>query len=137
MSGSLEEIESIGEPQRAALGRAGIIVSEHFLEKCASPKGRAEAAKKSGLTEEQILKWCHLSCLMQLPALGPGYAQMLQRVGVATRAALAKHDAQTVLDLLRKEKEGSRTTKVKRLPSLTNIARWVTTARKTPTIIVG
>lgn len=136
MSGSLEEIESIGEPQRAALGRAGIVVADHFLEKCASPEGRAEAAKRSGLTEDQILRWCHLSCLMKLPALGPGYAQMLQRVGVATRAELAEHDAQTVLDLLRKEKEGARTMKVKRLPSLTNITRWVTAARQTPTSIV-
>lgn len=135
MSGSLEEIESIGEPQRAALARAGVIVTDHFLERCASPAGRAEAARKSGLTEEQILRWCHLACLMQLPALGPGYAQMLHRVGVDTRAALAKHDAQTVLDMLRKEKDGSRTTRVRRLPSLTNIARWVATARKTPTVI--
>jgi len=135
MSYAIEEIEGIGEAFRKALAKVGITTTEHLLEKCATPKARADVAEASGLTEAQLLKWANMADLMRIPGIGPGYAQLLEAAGVDTVKELKARNAGALTKALREENNRTKVRKVRRLCAEDKVQAWIDAAKATaPTI---
>lgn len=129
MSGTLDEIESMGESQKKALARAKITNLNHLLEECCTPEGRAEVGRLSGLAEDKLLKWTHLADLMRVSNVAAAYAQLLQAAGVESVAALTRCDAEDLHQRLAAAKKKSKTTTVRRMPSPSRVEEWIAAAK--------
>ena len=127
MSYKIDEIEGIGPAYREKLGSAGIGTTDDLLEKCCSPKGRGEVAKKTGLSEKHLLDWANMADLMRISGIGRQYSELLEASGVDTVKELRNRNAENLaakLDEINKEKKLAKAT-----PSTSTVAEWVTQAK--------
>ncbi|MES0341418.1 MAG: DUF4332 domain-containing protein, partial [Candidatus Humimicrobiaceae bacterium] len=62
---TLEKIEGIGSVYGKKLTKIGIKTTEVLLKKGATPKGRKEIEKASGLGHKLILEWVNLADLFR------------------------------------------------------------------------
>jgi len=126
----LSEIEGIGESYAKKLEKAGLKTTEDLLKKGATPKGRKEIAKLSGISEKLILKWVNHADLFRIKGIGKQYAELLEAAGVDTVVELAKRVPE---NLLKKMEEVNKKKKLVRLlPFLKQVKKWVEQAKKLP-----
>ena len=126
----LSEIEGIGESYVKKLEKAGLKTTEDLLKKGATPKGRKEIAKLSGISEKLILKWVNHADLFRIKGIGKQYAELLEAAGVDTVVELAKRVPE---NLLKKMEEVNKKNKLVRLlPFLKQVKKWVEQAKKLP-----
>ena len=78
------DIEGVGEAYAPKLQKAGIVKVAELLKKCAAPKGRAELAGATGISEKLILKWTNHADLFRIKGVGPQFAELLEAAGVDT-----------------------------------------------------
>lgn len=127
MSGTFDEIDNIGESQKRALAKMGVTSPETLLNACRTATDRAKISRATGIPEAKLLEWANLADLMRVPHLGPGYAQLLLRVGVTNVAALGRCGPDELRARLEAEKKRSR---VRRLPAAQRVREWIETAAK-------
>ena len=126
----LSEIEGIGESYAKKLEKAGLKTTEDLLKKGATPKGRREIAKLTGISEKLILKWVNHADLFRIKGIGKQYAELLEAAGVDTVVELAKRVPE---NLLKKMEEVNKKKKLVRLlPFLKQVKKWVEQAKKLP-----
>ena len=126
----LSEIEGIGESYAKKLEKAGLKTTEDLLKKGATPKGRKEIAKLTGISEKLILKWVNHADLFRIKGIGKQYAELLEAAGVDTVVELAKRVPE---NLLKKMEEVNKKKKLVRLlPFLKQVKKWVEQAKKLP-----
>jgi len=126
----LSEIEGIGESYAKKLEKAGLKTTKDLLKKGATPKGRKEIAKLTGISEKLILKWVNHADLFRIKGIGKQYAELLEAAGVDTVVELAKRVPE---NLLKKMEEVNKKKKLVRLlPFLKQVKKWVEQAKKLP-----
>ena len=129
----LQTIEGIGEAYAGKLEQAGIGSLEALLEQCKTPKGRADLAAKSGISDKLVLKWANRADLFRVKGIGEEFADLLEVAGVDTVPDLAQRNAE---NLYNKMAEVNAERKLaRRLPSQAQVADWIEQAKQLPRVM--
>jgi predicted flap endonuclease-1-like 5' DNA nuclease len=127
MNYKIESIEGIGQAMREKLAKAEITRTSHLLAMCASAKGRKEIAGKTGLKEEQLLKWVNMADLMRIKGVGEEYSELLEAAGVDTVKELRTRKPDNLTAKMKEVNEAKKL--VRRPPSLAEVEKWVAQAK--------
>ncbi|PLX59967.1 DUF4332 domain-containing protein [Sedimenticola selenatireducens] len=130
----LTQIEGIGEKYGAKLQEAGISTQEKLLEAGSTTKGRKALAEKSGISEKLILGWINRADLARVKGIGEEYADLLELAGVDTVPELAQRNAANLHAKI-KEVAEARGNVVRRVPSASEVEKWVAQAKELPRAI--
>ena len=129
----INEIEGIGATYAEKLTTRKISTTEALLETAATPKGRTQLAKDTGISEKMILRWTNMADLFRIKGVGEEYADLLEAAGVDTVPELAQRNAE---NLHAKMTEVNETKKlVRQVPSAETVTKWVTQAKELPKVI--
>lgn len=126
----LEEIEGIGPTYAAKLAEHGLDTTEQLLEHGGTPTGRDTLAEKSGISHKLILEWVNHADLCRIDGVGGEYADLLEAAGVDTVVELATRNVANLTAALEKTNEEKKL--VRRVPSESEVARWVEQAKGLP-----
>jgi len=127
---SIIDIEGIGKDYAKKLGKYGIKTTETLLKKGATPKGREEIAKGTGLTNHQILEWVNRADLFRVKGIAEEYSDLLEAAGVDTVVELSKRDAKNLTAKMAEVNTKKRL--VRRLPAEKEVVKWINQAKKMP-----
>lgn len=127
---TITDIEGIGPAHQAALAKAGVQTVEALLQKGATPKGRAELAAASGITDKLILKWVNHADLFRIKGVAGEYAELLEAAGVDTVAELAQRNPANLHAAMSKTNAEKKL--VRALPTAAQVTRWVEEAKALP-----
>jgi len=130
MMTSIIDIEGIGKDYAKKLGAVGIKTTETLLKKGATPKGREEIAKGTGLTGHQILEWVNRADLFRVKGIGEEYSDLLEAAGVDTVVELSKRDAKNLTTKMAEVNTKKRL--VRRLPAEKEVVKWIAQAKRMP-----
>ena len=129
----LEEIEGIGKAFAVKLRKAGVRSTNELLKKGATPDGRKQISKDSGISGKLILEWVNHSDLFRVKGVGEEYADLLEEAGVDTVVELAKRKAVNLLETMKTMNTKKKL--VRQLPGLSNVEDWISQAKKLPRAI--
>ena len=126
----LEEIEGIGPGYAAKLRKAGIRSTNDLLKKGATPAGRNEISKNSGISGKLVLEWVNHSDLFRIKGVGEEYADLLEEAGVDTVVELSKRKAEKLFETMKQTNEKKKL--VRQIPGLSLVQEWIKQAKKLP-----
>jgi predicted flap endonuclease-1-like 5' DNA nuclease len=129
----LEEIEGIGAAYAVKLRKAGVRSTNELLKKGATPAGRKQISKDSGISEKLILEWVNHSDLFRVKGVGSEYADLLEEAGVDTVVELSKRKADKLLEAMKNTNAKKKL--VRQLPGISNVQDWINQAKKLPRAI--
>lgn len=127
------EVEGIGPAYAEQLQAAGVVTVEALLERAGPRKGREELAEATGISAKLILEWTNHADLMRINGVGSEYADLLEAAGVDSCAELAQRNAANLARTFG-ELDAARNT-VRRIPSETEVARWIAEAAGMPKVV--
>jgi predicted flap endonuclease-1-like 5' DNA nuclease len=127
---NLVDIEGIAETYSAKLEEAGIGSVEELLSEGATPAGRKQIADASGIGHERILKWVNHADLFRINGVAGEYAELLEAAGVDTVVELGHRNAENLAETLEEVNDAKRL--VRRVPSLSEVTRWIEEAKALP-----
>lgn len=130
---SLLRVEGIGEVYTKKLNKAGVGSTEGLLKMGAKPAGRKEIAEKSGISETLILEWVNHVDLFRIKGVFEEYADLLEEAGVDTVKELAQRKPENLYKKLSEVNTAKKL--VRQLPGQSQVADWVTQAKKLPRAI--
>lgn len=123
----LEDIEGIAEGRAAKLRSAGVRSVAGLLKAGATPAGRHALAASSGQSKDDILTWVNHADLFRITGVAGQFAELLEAAGVDSVPELATRKPENLVAALA-EANGKRQL-VRRLPSLSEVNRWVAEAK--------
>ena len=126
MAYKIIDIEGVGDVYAEKLTAAGIIKVSDLLEKCAAPKGRAELAEATGISEKLILRWTNHADLFRIKGVGPQFAELLEAAGVDTVKELRHRVPENLWKKL--EELNAERPLVGRVPALKEVTKMVAQA---------
>jgi predicted flap endonuclease-1-like 5' DNA nuclease len=129
----IQEIEGVGPTYAAKLSGAGVLTTEHLLERGGSPSGREALANETGQSHDQILEWVNHVDLMRINGVGSEYADLLEAAGVDSVPELARRNAANLAAGL--ESTNASKNLVRRVPSETVVDGWIAEARTLPRLV--
>jgi predicted flap endonuclease-1-like 5' DNA nuclease len=129
----IEQIEGVGATYAAKLSGAGVVTTEHLLERGGSAGGREALAVATGHSHAQILEWVNHVDLMRIDGVGSEYADLLEAAGVDSVPELATRNAVNLAAAL--ESTNASKDLVRRVPSETVVAKWVDEAKTLPKLV--
>ena len=124
------DIEGIGPAFAKKLSAAGIKSVEALLKRGATPKGREEIAKETGLGHKEILEWVNRADLYRIKGVGSEYSDLLENAGVDTIVELSKRDAKNLM--VKMTETNTKRKVVRRLPTEKQVAGWISQAKRLP-----
>ena len=127
---NLVDIEGIAETYAAKLQEAGIGSVEELLSEGATPEGRKQIAEASGIGHERILKWVNHADLFRINGVAGEYAELLEAAGVDTVVELGHRNAENLAEKLEEVNDAKRL--VRRVPSVSEVTRWIEEAKALP-----
>ena len=130
---NIKEIEGIGPSFAEKLESCDIKTTDALLTKGATSAGRKEIAEKSGIGEKVILKWVNMCDLFRVKGIGQEYSELLEAAGVDTVPELAQRNPQNLLTAMTAVNEEKKL--VRKVPSETVIANWISNAKELPKVI--
>ncbi|MFN8411478.1 MAG: DUF4332 domain-containing protein [Anaerolineales bacterium] len=129
----IQDIEGIGPTYAEKFKSVDIQTTDDLLHKANTPKGRSQLASATGLTEHQILEWVNRADLYRIKGIGSEYADLLEAAGVDTVAELAQRSADNLLQKLSSVNADKK--KVRDLPTLDHVGKWIEQAKALPRVI--
>jgi predicted flap endonuclease-1-like 5' DNA nuclease len=117
------DIEGIGEVYAQKLRDEGVATTEALLEQGATPHGRTELAKKTGISDRLILKWVNRADLFRVKGIGEQYSDLLAAAGVETVLELAQRRPDHLHQKLVETNEAKKLVRV--VPGLEQVTEWV------------
>lgn len=126
----------VGDTIKQALARGKITNTRHLLEKCATPTGRSETSRSTGLTEAELHRLACFADLLRIKDVGPGAARLLVAAGVTTVIGLRAAEAAALKRTLDAANARSKIPIVDRLPNLEAVSAWIERAAATPLVLV-
>ena len=130
---NIKEIEGIGPSFAEKLESCDIKTTDALLTKGATTAGRKEIAEKSGIGEKVILKWVNMCDLFRVKGIGQEYSELLEAAGVDTVPELAQRNPQNLLTAMTTVNDEKKL--VRKVPSETVIANWISNAKELPKVI--
>ncbi len=129
----VNKIEGIGPANARKLADYGIKSTGTLLKVAANRQGRKDVAQQTGIAERQILEWVNRADLMRIKGVGEEYSDLLEVAGVDTVRELGTRNPDNLHRSLVQVNETRRL--VRRVPSLTEVQRWVKKARSLNPVI--
>lgn len=129
----IEDVEGIGPTTADKLRAAGIKDTDGLLANCRTPKQRKDLAEKTGLPEGSILKFANMVDLYRIKGVGSEYSELLEAAGVDTVPELARRNAANLTQAMQTVNETKNLTR--KLPSETEVSRWVEQAKELPRML--
>ena len=129
----LKMIEGIGDAYAAKLAEAGLTATDALLAHGATKKGREEIAAKTGISEKLILTWVNHCDLYRLDGAGEEYIDLLEAAGVDSVPELAQRNAENLHQKL--QETNAAQNRVRLLPSLDQVSKWIEQAKTFPRIV--
>ncbi|QBR82959.1 DUF4332 domain-containing protein [Legionella israelensis] len=129
----LNQIENISVKHASLMENAGIEDQEELLKICSDRKARQQIAEQTGIHVKLILKWTSQADLSRIKGIGDEFAELLVSTGIESAAALAKSDAEHLLEELKLANQKIRL--VKHMPSLNQLETWIEQAKTLPEIV--
>ena len=126
----IEDVEGIGPVFGEKLRAAGVKDTEAMLQNCKTPKQRKELAAKTEIAEAKILKFANMVDLRRVNGIGSEFSELLEAAGVDTVPELAQRKAANLAQAMAKVNEEKKLTR--RVPSETDVAKWVEQAKALP-----
>jgi predicted flap endonuclease-1-like 5' DNA nuclease len=130
---SIAKIEGIGPVRAEQLAKAGIKGINGLLKKGATPKGRDEIVKNSGLSKDQVLKYVNLADLFRVKGIGTQYSELLEAAGVDTVKELAQRNPDNLYQAIQDTNKQKKL--VRQTPGKSNVKSWIEQAKKLPRMI--
>ncbi len=127
------DIEGVGPAYAKKLSGAGVKSVETLLKRGASPKGREELGKSTGIDHKLILEWVNHADLYRIRGVGSEYSDLLEEAGVDTVVELSKRDPKNLTAKM--AESNSKKKIVRRLPTEKQVANWVSQAKKLPRVV--
>ena len=127
MAYKIIDIEGVGDVYAEKLTAVGIVKVEDLLQKCAAPKGRAELAEQTGISDKLILRWTNHADLFRIKGVGPQFAELLEAAGVDTVKELRHRVPENLFQKLTETNEEKHL--VRRVPALIEITKMVEQAK--------
>lgn len=133
MAYKIIDIEGVGDVYAEKLTAVGIIKVADLLEKCATPKGRAQLAADTGISDKLILRWTNHADLFRIKGVGPQFAELLEAAGVDTVKELRHRVPENLQPKL--EETNAEKKLVRRVPALKEIISMVEQAKALPPVV--
>jgi uncharacterized membrane protein len=130
---ALVYMQGVGEAYSQKLKDAGIANVEQLREKGATPKGREEIAKATGVSEKIVQRWVTMADLYRVKGIGKEYAELLEATGIDSVPELAQRSPGKLLGKMAVANEQKKM--VRRMPVLSQVESWVGQAKSLPRII--
>ena len=127
---ALEDIEGISSNNLETLRRAGVKSLRLLIEKASTLKSRVKLAEQTGISDVNLLSWVGRADLYRIGGIGPGYASLLEAVGVDSPVELARRSPQHLHQIMVKRNADKKI--VRRLPGEQQVSAWVEAAKKLP-----
>jgi predicted RecB family nuclease len=127
MARGIHTIEGIGLRYAESLRSVGISTTEHLLRAGATVQGRAELARKTGISSKLILRWVNMCDLFRVRGVATQYAELLEAAGVDTVKELCNRNPENLAMTISKinaEKKLVRT-----LPNSKRVTGWIEHAK--------
>ena len=121
------DIEGIGEAYAPKLISAGINRVDQLLDRCATPKGRAQLAGETGISEKLILRWTNHADLFRVKGVGPQFAELLEAAGVDTVKEFRHRVAENLVGKMQETNDARHL--VRRVPSVKEVAKMIELAK--------
>lgn len=125
----INDIEGIGPMYAEKFTRAGIRSVGALLKQGCTFHGRRRLAEKTGIEESTILRWVNMADLYRVKGIGSEYSELLEKAGVDTVKELRNRNAENLHAKLEAVNTAGRAL-VRKLPSLSQVQRWVKEAKK-------
>jgi predicted flap endonuclease-1-like 5' DNA nuclease len=130
----IEDIEGIGSTYAAKLADAGVSTSEELLQWGANKAGRSSLEQTTGISGKLILEWVNHVDLMRIDGVGSEYSDLLEAAGVDSPSELAQRNAASLAATFQ-EVVAARPGVVRRVPSESEIAGWITESKDLPKVV--
>ena len=127
MAYKIIDIEGVGEAYAPKLIKAGIASVDALLKKCAAPKGRAELAEATGISEKLILKWTNHADLFRITGVGPQFSELLEAAGVDTVKEFRHRVAENLFQKIQETNDAKHL--VRRIPSVKELTKMIAQAK--------
>lgn len=124
------DIEGIGDVYAQKFVAAGIATTTALLKRGATPAGRKEIEKATGIGHKLVLKWVNFADLFRIKGVKTQYAELLEAAGVDTVVELSKRKPESLVEKMTAVNETKKL--VRQLPTLTKAKNWVEQAKKLP-----
>lgn len=129
----LVDIEGVGLVYAEKLRKAGIRGTGDLLKKGATPKGRLEIEKASGIGHKLILEWVNHVDLFRIKGVASEYSDLLEEAGVDTVVELSKRDPKKLVATMADVSQKKDLTR--RIPNEKMVKNWIAQAKKLPRAI--
>ena len=133
MAYKIIDIEGVGDVYAEKLTAVGIVKVSDLLEKCATPKGRADLATLTGISDKLILRWTNHADLFRIKGVGPQFAELLEAAGVDTVKELRHRVPENLYPKL--EETNAEKRLVRRVPALKEVIKMVAQAKELPPVV--
>ncbi len=130
---NIADIEGIGGAYAEKLNAAGVTSVESLLEKGATPKGRADLAETTGISDKLVLKWVNHADLFRIKGVAGEYAELLEAAGVDTVAELAQRNATNLAKAMADVNGKKNLTRT--VPSESQVSKWVDEAKSLSRVV--
>jgi predicted flap endonuclease-1-like 5' DNA nuclease len=130
---NLLKVEGIGKTYAEKLAKAGVTTTKGLLDKGATPKGREELAKATGISSKLVLEWVNHVDLFRVTGVGEEFSDLLEEAGVDTVPELAQRKPENLYQKMVEVNQAKKL--VRRLPSVAQVAEWVAEAKKMKRVI--
>jgi len=130
---TIATIEGIGPAYADKLRRAGIRTTERLLANGGVKRGRQQIAADCDVSEKLVLEWVNRADLMRVKGVGEEYSDLLEQAGVDTVKELATRRPDN-LHAACLEVSATKGV-VRRVPSMSEVERWVTHAKTLPAAV--
>lgn len=129
----IDDVEGIGPAIGEKLRSAGVSDTDTLLKESKTPAQRKALAAKAGLTDKQILKFANMVDLYRISGVGAEYAELLEAAGVDTVPELARRRADNLTTAMADLNTAKKL--VRRVPTETEVAKWVEQAKGLPRML--
>ncbi len=129
----LKDIEGIGASYAEKLDKAGLATTDALLSAGSTPKGRADLAATTGISEKLILRWVNMSDLFRIKGVGEQYSDLLEAAGVDTVVELAQRKPENLQAKMAEVNEERKL--VRRVPTESEVSDWVEQAKALPRMV--
>jgi predicted flap endonuclease-1-like 5' DNA nuclease len=133
-SPNLGQVGSMDPVYTEKLRARGLRTTDDLLLAGATPRGRQELAEATRISDDLILRWVNQADLFRINGIGRDYAQLLEAAGVDTVPELAGRRPDNLSRDMAKVNEEREL--VRRVPSRSQVAAWIDTAKSLPRLLV-
>ena len=133
MSRSIQMIEGIGPRFAQILKNVGISTTDHLLLAGSTVKGRAELARKTGLSGKLILKWVNMCDLFRVRGVATQYAELLEAAGVDTVKELRNRNSENLTEAMSKANVEKQLVRI--LPNRKQVSGWIEHAKSLQPVV--